>query len=242
MNMPGACRGKLHRLRPVLPAVVVALAVLLGGWRLAPQPARAGEGESYQETSSYGPIQRRLFDMGHEFSIGWAYLPLDAYYKGYGVQLAYTIHFSHLWALELFRVGWSYNIDSKLKTKLIDQMPDISPGEFPAVIIWENTNLLFKLFYGKQSFLNNVVLHFEVFITAGAAFAFRNPYTLWAGDYTNANYDFGVNAGVGARFWFSPSWSFRLDLRDTVLLLTLNRGGFPLKNSAMLGLTFGVNL
>ncbi|MBW1873147.1 MAG: outer membrane beta-barrel domain-containing protein, partial [Deltaproteobacteria bacterium] len=185
---------------------------------------------------------QRLFELDHEFSLGWAYLPLDAYYKGYGVQIAYTIHFNHLIALELFRIGWSYNVDSKLKTKLIDQMPDISPGEFPGVLFWENTNLLFKLFYGKMAFLNNVVLHFELYATAGVAFVFRNPYPIWEGDLTNAHYEFGVNAGFGARFWLSPNWSIRLDLRDTVILLTLNRGQFPMKNSAMFGLTFAVNL
>lgn len=203
--------------------------------------ARAESAESWQ-SERYGPIQKRLFDLNHEISLGWALLPLDAYYKGYGVQIAYTIHFSHLWALELFRVGWSYNLDTNLKTKLIDQIPDVSPGEFPAVVIWENTNLLFKFFYGKQSFLNNVVVHFELFATAGGAFVFRNPYPLWEGDYHNAYYEFGVNGGFGARFWISPTWSIRVDLRDTVVLLTFNRGESPLKNIAMIGLTFGVNL
>jgi hypothetical protein len=139
-------------------------------------------------------------------------------------------------------VGWSYNLDTNLKTKLIDQIPDVSPGEFPAVVLWENTNLLFKFFYGKQSFLNNVVLHFELFATAGGAFVFRNPYPLWEGDYHNAYYEFGVNGGFGARFWLGPTWSMRVDLRDTVVLLTFNRGKFPLKNIAMIGLTFAVNL
>jgi len=223
------------------PVALLAI-VCVASFLCAVPRSLAAEDEVSETSSKYGPIQRRLFDLDHELSLGFAYLPLDAYYKGYGVQLAYTIHFNQHLALELFRVGWSYNIDSGLKTKLIDQMPDISPGEFPAVVLWENTNLLFKFFYGKQSFLNNVVMHFEVFLTGGAAFIFRNPYPVWKGDFTNAHYEFGINAGVGARFWFSPSWSIRLDLRDTVILLTLNRGKFPLKNSAMFGLTFAVNL
>jgi outer membrane beta-barrel protein len=219
--------------------LAVIFVAVVGGLVCFVPPARAEEETSLADQ---GPIQRRLFELDHELSLGWSYLPLDAYYKGYGVQIAYTIHFNHLFALELFRVGWSYNVDSKLKNKLIDQMPDISPGEFPAVLFWENTNLLFKLFYGKQSFLNNVVLHFELYATAGVAFVFRNPYPIWEGDLTNAHYEFGVNGGFGARFWFSPTWSIRLDLRDTVILLTLNRRKFPMKNSAMLGLSFAVNL
>jgi len=217
---------------------MLALVACLGGLPLRSQAGEAGAWSSER----YGPIQRRLFDLGHELSLGFSYLPLDAYYKGYGAQIAYTIHFNHVWALELFRVGFSYNVDSALKTKLIDQIPDISPGEFPAVELWENTNLLLKFFYGKQSFLNGTVLHFELYATAGASFFYRNSYPLWKGDMKNAHYEFGVNGGFGARIWFSPRWSVRLDLRDNVLLITFNQGKFPLKNVAMIGLTFAVNL
>ena len=204
-------------------------------------PAGAQD-RSYKEKSIYGPIQRRVFELGHEIAIGWAYLPLDPYTKGYGAQLSYTIHFNHFFALELFRVGWSYNFDSKLKTKLLDQMPDVSPAEFPAVIFFENTNLIFKLLYGKQSLFNRTVVHFEVYATLGGSFLFRNPYPIWDGDLTNARYEFGVNGGFGARFWFSPRWSFKIDLRDTVILLCFNRGDFPLENSALIGLSFAVNI
>ena len=220
-------------------AWLVVMSVLLPALQVL--PARAQD-QSYREKSTYGPIQRRLFDLSHEISIGWAYLPLDPFTKGYGAQLSYTIHFNHFLALELFRVGWSYNFDSKLKTKLLDQMPDVSPAEFPAVIFFENTNLVFKLLYGKQSLFNRTVVHFEVYATLGGAFLFRNPYPIWDGDLTNARYEFGVNGGFGARFWFSPRWSFKIDLRDTVILLCFNRGDFPLENSAMIGFSFAVNL
>ena len=219
---------------PLLGLLVLALC-------LPALPAMAQD-QSYKEKSIYGPIQRRVFELDHEIAIGWAYLPLDPYTKGYGAQLSYTIHFNHFIALELFRVGWSYNFDSKLKTKLLDQMPDVSPAEFPAVVFFENTNLVFKLLYGKQSLFNRTVVHFEVYATLGGAFLFRNPYPIWDGDLTNARYEFGVNGGFGARFWFSPRWSFKIDLRDTVILLCFNRGDFPLENSALIGLSFAVNI
>ncbi len=219
------------------------LAVLLPLFVLtAPATPAWAQDQSYQEKSTYGPIQRRLFELDHEIAIGWAYLPLDPFTKGYGAQLSYTIHFNHFVALELFRVGWSYNFDSKLKTKLLDQMPDVSPAEFPAVIFFENTNLLFKLLYGKQSLFNRTVVHFEVYATLGASLLFRNPYPVWDGDLTNARYEFGVNGGFGARFWFSPRWSIKIDLRDTVILMCFNRGNFPLENSALVGVAFAFNI
>lgn len=207
--------------------------------------ALAEEKGSYQEESAFGPIQERVYDLNHEISIGWAYLPLDPYCKGYGVQLGYTIHFSHFMALELFRVGWAYNVDSKLKTKVIDTAPDVSTAEFPAVVFFENTNLLFKLFYGKQSFTNRTVLHFEIFATLGASLLFRNPYPIWDGDLSNARYELGANGGFGARFWFDPDWSIRIDLRNTITLLSFNRGVDDeslLNNSAMIGLSLAFNL
>jgi outer membrane beta-barrel protein len=198
--------------------------------------------KSFKQKSVYGPIQRRVYDLEHELELGWAYLPLDPYYKGYGVQIAYTIHLNHILALELFRVGFSYNVDTDLKTKLIEQMPDISPGDFPAVVLFENTNLVLKLLYGKHSFLNGTVLHFEIFATAGGALIYRNPYNLFDFDFTTNRFEFGVNAGFGFRIWLNPDWSVRVDLRDTVILLDFFSGDIPLENSALVGLSFAVNL
>ncbi len=219
--------------------------VMLIGWLGSLVTASAEDQDTYREESAYGPIQEHIYKMDHEISIGWAYLPLDPYYKGYGAQLAYTIHFNPFIALELFRVGWSYNVDTELKTKIIDTAPEVSLAEFPAVVFFENTNLLFKLFYGKQSFTNRTVVHFEIFATLGAAFLFRNPYPIWEGDLDNARYEFGVNGGFGVRFWFNPTWSIRIDLRDTVTLLSLNQGVDDeswLDNSAMIGLSLAFNL
>jgi outer membrane beta-barrel protein len=221
---------------------LLAMEISIPTSRAAEVPQAKPEAPVPHEKSIYGPIQRREYELGHEISLGWAYLPLDPYSKGYGVQLAYTIHFNHLLALELFRVGWSYNVDTSLKTKLIDQMPDISPSEFPSVIFFENTNLLLKLLYGKHTFINRTVLHFEVFATAGGAFLVRSPYNVFDMDANKLTFDFGVNGGFGFRIWLDPNWSVRVDLRDTVIFLTINKGEFPFKNSALVGLSFSVNL
>ncbi len=227
------------RLRVVCVTLFVALVCSCA---LTASAGAADDGEEYREKSVYGPIQKRLYDLDNELSLGFAYLPLNPYYKGYGVSLSYTYHFNHLLALELFRVGWSWNLDTPLKTKLVEQMPDVSLEQFPAVVFFENTNLVLKVLYGKQTLLNRAVLHFEVFVTAGAAFVFRNPFNVTDLDDENIRLDFGVNAGVGFRFWLDPTWSMRVDLRDTVLLLGLNRPDIPLRNSAEIGLSLSVNL
>ena len=77
--------------------------LVLLGLCLASQPAQAGP-KDQPLSSRYGPIQKRLYTLDHELSFGWSYMPIDSYYKGYGVSLSYTIHFDHLWALELFRL------------------------------------------------------------------------------------------------------------------------------------------
>jgi len=245
-----------RRSRSAAVAHLTVLLLLCGG-PLWPARASAGEAEpeadtddasQYEEQSEYGPIQKRLFALDHELSVGWAYLPLDPFYKGYGVQVAYTIHFDDLVALELFRIGWSHNKDTDLKTKLIEQMPDVSPTEFPGVVFFHNTNLLLKIFYGKQSLLNLAVMHFELFATAGVALLYLNPFNLEdSGDETldyaeHQKFEFGVNVGVGFRIWLSPDWSLRVDMRDTVTLLSFTDEEFPLKNSAMIGVAIAVNL
>jgi outer membrane beta-barrel protein len=198
--------------------------------------------EDYRDKSAYGPIQKRLYTMNHEVSVGWTYLPLDPYHKGYGVAIGYTIHFNHIWALELFRFGVAYNVDSSLKEKLLTQVPDVSPSEFPGVVAFENTNLLLKILYGKQTFLNRTVLHYELFATAGAALLYRNPFNLNELDMDNVRYEFGVNAGMGIRFWLDTTWSLRVDLRDTVMLLCINRAEAEFENSVEIGLSLSVNL
>ena len=227
--------------RKVFRPRLVLVVTLVGTVVFSPTITAQDEG-SFQEESMFGPIQSRLYDLNHEIAMGWAYLPLDPYYKGYGVQLSYTIHFNHFIALELFRVGWAYNIDTSLKTKLIEQMAEIKPEEFPAVLFFENTNLVFKLLYGKQSLLNRSVLHFELFATLGGALLFRNPYPVWQGNLENALYEFGVNGGFGFRFWFSPSWSLKVDLRDTVILFEFTKGEFKTEHSAQIGVMFALNI
>ena len=241
-------RRRFTAIARALPAALLLSTILVPGAARAEDEATEDEATGYEEQSEYGPIQKRLFELDHELSVGWAYLPLDPFYKGYGVQVAYTIHFDELVALELFRFGWSHNIDSDLKTKLIEQMPDVSPTEVPGVVFFHNTNLLLKIFYGKQSLLNLAVMHFELFATAGVALLYLNPFNLKdAGDQQGTydqhqKFEFGVNAGFGFRVWISPDWSLRVDMRDTVTLLSFTDEEFPLKNSAMIGVAIAVNL
>ncbi|HOX45709.1 MAG TPA: outer membrane beta-barrel domain-containing protein [Myxococcota bacterium] len=202
----------------------------------------ADEGGAPKDKSIYGPIQKRLYALDNELSIGFSYLPLDPYTKGYGAHLAYTIHFDDLWALELLRVGFSWNVDTSLKTKVIDAMPQATPEEFPAVVFYENTNLILKLLYGKQSGLNAAVLHYDLFLLAGAALLYRNPFNLDQIDTDHSRFDLGFNLGVGFRFWLSPDWSLRVDLRDTLIVFGVNNLDWPLENSVEVSLALSVNL
>ncbi|NOZ88184.1 MAG: hypothetical protein GXP49_18380 [Deltaproteobacteria bacterium] len=225
-----------------------SLALLIGSAPCrAADSNKSGDEEVFVEKSAYGPVQKRVFALKQELSLGWAYLPLDAYYKGYGAQIAYTVHFDNTFALELFRVGWSYNKDTKLKTRLIEQMPDVSPTEFPAIVFFENTDLIMKILYGKQSLLNSFVLHYEIFVAAGVTFEYLNSDNITHAksdkDYNRQSmFHFGINAGMGFRLWFSPKWSFVVDLRDNLALLSFTEDEFPLKNAAMLGISIAVNL
>jgi hypothetical protein len=69
--------------------LVLGLTAMVG---LAAAGVRAEDEPPLEQESAYGAIQKRLYEVDHELSLGWAYLPLNPYYKGYGASLSYTIH------------------------------------------------------------------------------------------------------------------------------------------------------
>jgi len=202
-------------------------------------PAKAPE-KTYQEKSDYGLIQRRVYDMNHELGLGWAYMPLDPYYKGYGLSLSYTYHFNSFFALELFRVGGLAPFDTSLKTKVLQTVPE-SAQHFRSISLFENTNVLFRMLYGKQSLLNRAVLHFEMFGSLGGSLLFYTERAIWKG-IKNYRFDLGATFGLGFRFWMNPKWSVRVDLQDMISVMEISGASIPLDSNILIGLSIAWNL
>ncbi len=238
-------RSRFRRFLGPIAFLLLSLALPPGPARGADKPSgrKASERQpekTYQDKSDYGLIQRRVYDVNHEIGLGFSYLPLDPYYKSYGVALGYTYHFNSFFALELFRVGAFIPIDTSLKTKVIQTVPEAAE-KFRSITLFENTNVLFRMLYGKQSFLNRAVLHFELFGTLGGSLLFYTQEALWKKS-SSRRLDLGASFGLGFRFWFNPTWSVRADVQDMISLMDISGASIPLDSNILIGLGIAWNL
>lgn len=183
---------------------LLALGLLFAGALASPSPASA---DPLDEGGALYAVQNRKYTASHEFSIGGGSLPMDAFYKGYALSGAYTLHFNDLWAWELVNGAYSFNVNTDLRRELESNW-SVQPTEFPSLQWLGNSNLVFKPLYGKLAWLNGSLIYGELFFTGGPALA----------GYEHAGTFVGANLGLGLRFYLSESFSVRLDARDYYLL------------------------
>ena len=150
--------------------------------------------EELENPGTIAAVQERQYRMHNELSFGVGVLPIDAFYKGLLAQVAYTYHFSDSFAWQIGRGAYSKNIDTGLRTQLE----------------WlVGSDVMWSPFYGKSSFLNRSVSHFEIYVLGGGSIikltsAFRPA----------------ANVGLGARLYTGQHLSFRLDITDNVVIVS----------------------
>ncbi len=164
--------------------------------------------EELENPGTVSAVQDRQYRMNHELSFGVGVLPIDAFYKGLLAQLGYTYHFSDRFAWQVGRGAYSYDVDTGLKAQLQRDF-GVLPTAFDQVQWMVGSDLIWSPFYGKSSFLNHSVGHFEVYLIAGGSViklssAFRPA----------------ANLGAGARLFTGQHTSFRLDITDNVVIVS----------------------
>ncbi len=184
--------------------------------------------EELQNPGSVLAVQERAFRMNHELSLGIGVLPLDAFYKGYTAQVAYTFHFTDTFAWQIGRFAYSYNVDTGLKSQLLTQY-GVLPTAFSEVQWIAGSDIVWSPFYGKWSFLNRSVIHFEGFFLIGVS-------VLDLTNQTGVPFKPGLNVGLGARVFSSKHVSFRLDVTDNVVFVN------PIMNVPTLQLSAAINI
>lgn len=162
--------------------------------------------EELENPGTVSAVQDRQYRMNHELSFGVGVLPIDAFYKGLLAQLGYTYHFSDSFAWQVGRGAYSYDVDTGLKAQLQRDF-GVLPTAFDQVQWMVGSDLIWSPFYGKSSFLNRSVRHFELYLIGGGSVlkltsAFRPA----------------VNLGLGARLFTGQHISFRLDITDNVVI------------------------
>ncbi len=174
----------------------------LAGW------ARADE--DVEDTGEVAAIQNRAYRMGQELELAVSLLPEDAFYKGVAPELAYTIHFSDNFGLEI-RGAYTVDFDTGLKSQLLQL--GTQPTQFAETHVFVTGDFLWSPIYVKGTLGNHAVIYGEGFLVVGGG-AFEQVVS--GGGL--GNFYPAPNAGIGFRIFLSKTFSVRLDVRDNVLI------------------------
>jgi outer membrane beta-barrel protein len=170
---------------------------LLAGSSLAQEDDELDQGKVYA-------IQDRAHRMNQEFSIGLAFLPLDAFYKFAAITGHYVIHFNDVWAWEALHVSFAkyLDIDTGLQKEMNENW-DTSATDTPRLDYAIDSNLMIKPMYGKMLLFDSVLINLESYFLVG----------LGAEKLETAWYP-AANIGVGMRTYLSDTISIRLEVRE----------------------------
>src|SRR5262245_19388400 len=148
--------------------------------------------------------------MAHELSLSVGSLPLDAFQRGWGLGLAYTIHFDSGVSWEVVHVLGAALTSTELRDELIDTFA-IPPSDFNAPKFMATTGVELSPIYGKQVFLNDTVVHQSIFVGlhAGVIFGDRETMSETLQDLRPA-----LGVGLGYRVYMTKEMSVRFDVRD----------------------------
>ncbi len=199
--------------------LVSCLLVLMGGPLSADDSGDLSEGRVYA-------IQDRDFRMSQEFSVGLAFLPLDAFYKYFALSGHYVLHFNDLWAWEAIHVSFSKFMD--INTGLEAQMSsdwDVSATDTEKIDYFIDTNLMIKPMYGKVALFNKWVVYLESYFLLGVGA--EKFQTAWFP---------AVDVGAGMRIFLTNTLSLRFEAREYIYI---EEGGVD--STLFLGFGFSYN-
>ena len=158
-------------------------------------------------------VQEKKFRPAHEFHFGTGYLPQDAFWKGYTIDLSYRYHFGDFFALEVFRFALSRNFDTDLKRQLLEEFPaPLQADPFEEVQFMFTAHAILKPFYGKSAFFNRRVLRQELYFMAGGGGINWKQGSEITG--IRPTFDFGI----GLRYWVGRRVSIRLEVVENLFL------------------------
>lgn len=173
------------------------------------------QSEELENPGTVSAVQDREFRMSHELTLSVGVLPLDAFYKGVIAQVGYTYHFTDSFAWQIGRGMYSYNLDTGLRDQL-ERDFGVLPTAFQEVQYMVGSDLIWTPVYGKGSWLNHTVTHFEVFgVLGGSLLNLTNGLSKASTTFRPA-----VNVGLGMRIFGSKHVSYRLDLTDNIVIAT----------------------
>jgi outer membrane beta-barrel protein len=190
-------------------------------------------------------IQRPKYQMAHEISLSLGLMPLDAFQKGLIANLSYTVHIEEYVAWEVFHLTAAHLTSTDLRDELIDTFA-IPPADFAAPRFMATTGVELSPVYGKQVFLNDIVVHQALFIGihGGIIIGDRRDPVSGAFDFGDSLSDVrpAVGIGLGYRLFLTKTLSIRADARDFLSFKDAKRQNESTEIENVLSLTFGFSV
>ncbi|MGZ6162073.1 MAG: outer membrane beta-barrel domain-containing protein [Myxococcaceae bacterium] len=203
---------------------------------LAPLLVHA-QGEELENPGTVTAVQDRTFRMASELWIGIGFAPLDAFYKGITGQVGYVYHFSDTFAWQVGRGLLSYNIATGLRNQLETQF-GVNPTAFPQLNWMVGSDVVWTPIYGKTSWLNSSVGHFEVYGSLGGSVVNERLGADVASGVGTTVFRPAIRLGVGVRIFSSKTISWRIDFtNDFVIYQGIEQNIFDVQFA--LALNFG---
>lgn len=172
-------------------------------------------------------IQDRPYQMNHEFTLSFGFMPLDAFYKMFSISGHYVVHFDELWAWEAVHLSFSkyLSVDTGLKGEL-DSRWDVQPTdpEEKRIDFTVDTNLMIKPMFGKAVLFDDSVIHTDTYFLVGVG----------AEKFETAWYP-AIDFGVGIRIFIIDTISARLEVREYIHI------GEEVGGTLVFGLGFSYN-
>ncbi|HMQ11186.1 MAG TPA: outer membrane beta-barrel domain-containing protein [Oligoflexia bacterium] len=178
--------------------------------------------QSFLDPETYA-LQNRKYHMKNEFFFSAAYLPIDAFEKGYGANFSYTYHFNDAFAIELPQFTWisSQNTGLQNDLQLLFGLEATDRDSKNYVI---TSNIVFKPVYRKMLFFNKKIMYGESYTVLGGGF-----FKLDSGFKPTAD------LGIGLRLYLNQKLSIKTELRNYFIFDELNPKNEP---SIIIGLSF----
>lgn len=182
-------------------------------------------------------IQRRKYQMAHEFRLALGAMPLDAFQKGWTASFSYSIHLNEYLSWEVVQGTFALLTSTNLRDTLIQTFA-VPPEDFAAPRLMVTSGLELTPFYGKQAFLNDDIQHQGLLLGAygGVIFGDREDFGSMLSDLRPA-----IGAGLGYRMYVTKLVSARFDVRGFAALKRAIRANEEVEVESVLLLTLSAS-
>jgi hypothetical protein len=157
-----------------------------------------------------------------QIDFGLSTFPLDPYYNGFGIDLAYAYFFNKTYAWQVINVDYVFGVDKGLRSQLAQNW-GVQPQSIEQIAYIVSTSLEYLPVYGKFISFKEYIRYFRSAFFGGPAFV-----------ATNQQSTVGLNLGWRLEAYVNSSFAWNFQLRDVYVF-----GGLGNNMALVLGTSYG---